>query len=506
MEYDIIVVGAGNAGLSAAATATQYRMKTLVLERNPVPGGCATSFCRGRFEFEPSLHELADVGTQENPGGIRRLFADYRAQVDWAVEKNAFRVMAGGPEGYDITMSSGVEAFCDALEAACPGSRESAEKVFDLASRANGLLVRLMRGQLKREEDPDFLRAMTHPVAVCLDALGMPKRAQQILNTYWVYLGVPPEELNFLHYALMLDMYVRTPPAIPHGRSHELTMALVDRILACGGELRCGTEVTGLLWENGRVCGVETADGARIRAHQVLCSAFPEQAMDRLLPAEAVPSGLKKLTAARRTGVQFFCVYLGLNRSAEELGIRDYTLFLTADPDSRKVYAHLEDPTKSVIIANCQNVVIPDASPAGTCLLSFTAMLPSDYDPEITPRAYKKWKNAMADRMIAAYEGRTGLSVRPYIEEISVVTPATFARYLGTPGGTPYGYTTPCWDSLPMRLLAARDEQFLPGLTFIGAHAERGDGYSSTYINGHSAAGGAVIAARMAAREAKRHV
>ena len=55
--YDVIVVGAGNGGLAAAATTAKGGLKTLLLEKHNLPGGCASSFVRGRFEFEPSLHE-----------------------------------------------------------------------------------------------------------------------------------------------------------------------------------------------------------------------------------------------------------------------------------------------------------------------------------------------------------------------------------------------------------------------------------------------------------------
>ena len=51
-DYDVVVIGAGNGGLTAAAGLAQKGHKTLLLERHNVPGGCATSFVRGRFEFE----------------------------------------------------------------------------------------------------------------------------------------------------------------------------------------------------------------------------------------------------------------------------------------------------------------------------------------------------------------------------------------------------------------------------------------------------------------------
>ena len=124
-SYDAIVVGAGNAGLTAVAALAQKGYKVLVSERNSVPGGCATSFVRGRFEFEPSLHELANVGTAEIPGSIRKMFENFGADIHWVNEKNAFRVIAGGPDGYDVTMPAGTDAFCDEMERQVHGCKDS---------------------------------------------------------------------------------------------------------------------------------------------------------------------------------------------------------------------------------------------------------------------------------------------------------------------------------------------------------------------------------------------
>ena len=76
-KYDIVVVGAGNSGMSAALQCQLAGKKTLLIEKHNVPGGAATSFVRGRFEIEPSLHELCDFGPPDNPGDTRKILEGY---------------------------------------------------------------------------------------------------------------------------------------------------------------------------------------------------------------------------------------------------------------------------------------------------------------------------------------------------------------------------------------------------------------------------------------------
>ena len=54
-SYEAVVVGAGNGGLAAAAQLAAKGVKVLLLEQHNVPGGFATSFVRGRFEFEGAM-------------------------------------------------------------------------------------------------------------------------------------------------------------------------------------------------------------------------------------------------------------------------------------------------------------------------------------------------------------------------------------------------------------------------------------------------------------------
>ena len=131
--YDVVVIGAGNGGLAAAATTAQKGMKTLLIEQHSLPGGFASSFVRGRFEFEPSLHELCDVGKEGEWGGCGTFFKDLGLDIEWVPVPEAYRmVITGKDEKLDVTMPFGVKEYIDKMEHYVPKSREFITKFFDL--------------------------------------------------------------------------------------------------------------------------------------------------------------------------------------------------------------------------------------------------------------------------------------------------------------------------------------------------------------------------------------
>lgn len=133
-DYDVVVVGGGNAGLSAAAYLSQHGKKVLVCEKHNLPGGCATSFVRGRFEFEATLHEMCQMGEGDNSGAVRKLLDSYGLDVDWVAVDEAFGSINKDPEnGFNVKMPTGVKEFIDEMEREVPGSRDSMETVMEMS-------------------------------------------------------------------------------------------------------------------------------------------------------------------------------------------------------------------------------------------------------------------------------------------------------------------------------------------------------------------------------------
>lgn len=491
-QFDVIVIGAGNGGLAAAANTACAGLKTLVLEQHNLPGGCATSFRRGRFEFEPSLHELCSVGTEESPGPVYQLFSALGAKPRWAYETEVlFRTIVKGPGGYDVRLRTGLDGFCQSVEEAVPGSGEAVRAFLELKPKVDEARAYLdscgnrpnVLTMLKKHKD--FMRVSGHSLEHVLTSLGVPKRARDLVSTYWSYLGVPADELNAMHYLNMLYDYVVNGAAMPSMRSHELSLSLADVICRHGGEIRYNSRVTKLLCgQDGAVIGV-VAGGQELYAKQVISNAMPGSILP-LMEKKHRPAHSVRLANAREPGMSMMTVYLGLNCSAKELGMTDYTIFISDCADTRK--QHDTRKNGSMYILNCLNNVVPDATPDGTCTLFFT--LPcfgQDMPQGLAPRDYKAYKNELARRVIRDAEQTLGISILPHIEQLSIATPATFARYLGTPQGTVYGYKASRWDNLVTRSYFEKTDYNIPGLRFCGGHYIHGSGYSCAYIIGDRA-------------------
>lgn len=495
-KYDAVVVGAGNAGLSAALTLLLKGKKTLLIEQHNIPGGCATSFVRGRFEFDPSLHELCGVGSEENPADVRKMFNSFGVKLNWVQVPDCFRIISKYSDGsrMDVTMPSGRESFIAKMESYVPGSRKKMEELFGLFDEICEATVYTSQPGYDQktvlQKYPDFLRTGAYPTMKVFKAMKLPQKCIDILATYWSYLGVDMEHLSFIHYASMVNSYITNSAYIPAHTSHEISVALTERIRELGGDIWFNCRAEEFLFNGDKCCGVKTSMG-QVDCDLVLANINPDIIYGKMMSRNLVPDREKKLSAARNAnfGARMFTCYFGLNRTAEEIGIKDYSIFMSGTSDSVKEYASLEHiNTNNYSIFLCYNICNPGFSPEGTSVVSLTTMTGAQDWNDLNDEDYFRAKNSFVKKILNNLKQKTGIDITPYIEEATVATPLTFARYLGVPEGSVYGYETRDWDSIVPRIMMTATDYNIKGLYPIGTSGPRGDGYSSAYYCGNAIA------------------
>ena len=495
-KYDVVVVGAGNSGMSAALQCQLAGKKTLLIEQHNLPGGAASSFRRGRFEIEPSLHELCDFGPAENPGDVRNILNAYGVDTSYWVEcPDCFRSISVYRDGtpMDVTMPSGIQNFIDKMEEYVPGSREKMTKLFDLFQEVlDGIAyITASKGhadsKVLQSDYPDMLRCGAYSTQKVFDALKLPLKCQDILSTYWSYLGVDMEHLAFIHYAAMVHKYVSRSAYVPKHTSHQYSTSMIERFRELGGDVWFNCRAEEFLFDGDKLNGVKTSLG-QVDCDYVLANINPDIIYGKMMPKELIPEREKKLSAARnqRFGARMYTAYFCCDASAEELGITDYSYFLAGTADSAQEYKDIMGgmSTNNYSIFLCYNITNPEFSPEGTCVCSFTTFgSPCDWN-DLKQEDYFRFKNEGVKKMLKILKEKTGIDLSGHIEEIEVASPWTFARYLGAPEGSVYGYETTDWDGMMARMMMLATDYPIKGLRPIGAAGPRGDGYSAAVICG----------------------
>ncbi|MEM2144133.1 MAG: NAD(P)/FAD-dependent oxidoreductase [Candidatus Jordarchaeaceae archaeon] len=487
-KYDAIVIGAGLGGLSAAATLAKNGQKVLLLERHYRPGGYAGSFVRGRFEFEISLHQLSGINLESKSGSFYQSLESLgiTKRVEFVRLPHLYRSVF--PD-LDVTLPTGRENAEGVLVDIFPKDSEGIKRFLDRVEAVNRALTALRSGATSEKEKKEIKENLVDYKDATLEEVLSKEvkdpKARAVIAQIFAYFGLPPSRVSYLVYAVGWGEYLLNGGTQIKGTSQMLCNAFVDIIHEMGSDVRFNCGAKKILTRGGKVTGVVTDTGEKIKSDYVISNISPITTCAELIGVDKCPSSMFQTLNAKELAIGTICVYMGLDIPYEELGIDDFEIFINSGYDYeafwKKISTGIEPDDFGFTV---YNAAYPNASPPGTTIIVLTA--PSYAEPwyKVPPSKYVETKNRVAEGMIKKAE-KFAPGIREHIEVVEVSTPLTNIRFTGNPGGSIYGWPYSPKESIFYRL---PQEGPLKGLYFAGAWTQIGGGFQPCITSGIMAA------------------
>ncbi len=501
IRTDVVVIGAGMGGLSAAGHLIKDGHDVVVLEHHTKPGGYAHYFKEQGFRFEVALHALDGM----EPGGWSYRMFEMLGVFD-AVEMNRldpFYTVAF-PD-FEVAVSTEIPDYLAEICAVFPDERDGVSDLFAALRRLGHDMARYTADRRSGvsvpmdqmiDRYPDMAIAFATPWSAFLDQYVESAEAQALLSTLWGYLGLPPSRLSAGQFGLTLLSYHSSGAWYPTGGSGAVTHAMADAIVDRGGAIHYRNTVTSIVPGGPDRIVVTTDSGLRVEARAVVSNASP-RATAGYLPEGSVDKAWEDVVRDETPALASLVVYLGLDKDIAAAGWQHHEFFDMPSYDFDAEYEAIlaGDFASAGMILSNYTVVDPGCAPEGGSVLVLTALAPWDYmdvwgtggklEGYQENEHYIEIKEAVADILIdRAAERIPGL--RESIVVRKVGTPLTNVRYVMQPQGSLYGREQTVMSQMNRRTPSTPVENLFLAGAWIG-----GGGMTLAAGSGKTAAGAA---------------
>lgn len=331
-DTDVIVIGSGIGGLTAAALLARYGKRVTVCESHTIAGGAAHSFSRRGFKFDsgPSFYcGLSDPHSRNPLRQVLEVLGESLPAVPYDPLGHYHF-----PEG-SFPVYSNVERYREAVaQITSQGARElkrfeqrllplydALQGIPTLALRADWQLIPVLLGGYL----PSLLKMLPH-LGVVQGSVGNvmdwevrdPWVRRLIDLECFLLSGLGAHSTIAAEVAFMLGERSRAGVEYLMGGSGAIVDALVRGLNRWGGCLRLGAHVEQILVESGRATGVRLRKGEILKAPVVISNATIWDTYTQLLSPQDLPPSYRQASVATPAVDSFMHLHLGIRAEGLE--------------------------------------------------------------------------------------------------------------------------------------------------------------------------------------------
>lgn len=407
--YDVIVVGSGLAGLTAANTLARAGRSVLLLEQHYKLGGLATWFRRpGGHIFDISLHGFPVGMIKSCRRYWTRQIADSIVQLEHIRFDNPM---------FSLTTTFNREDFTRLLVERFRVPRERVQAFFDTARKMNfyddqettvgEFLHRFFPGR------EDVIRLLMEPIT---------------------YANGSTLEDPAISYGIVFSNFMSKGVFTFQGGTDRLIGWMHDALRASGVDVRIRADVTRILTDRGRACGVEV-NGRAIRAGAVVSNANLKLTIFRLVGREAFDRRFVEEAEAVRLNNSSTQVYMAL-KPGEEIDPATGDLLFSSTAPRFRTESLLSRDITSRTFSFYYPKTRPDAPPR--CLVVSSTNARYEDWAGLPEAEYEASKRDLIETTLDAAEKYIP-NLRQRLAHAEASTPRTFEHYTRHAMGASFG-------------------------------------------------------------------
>ncbi|WP_116949779.1 phytoene desaturase family protein [Jiangella endophytica] len=478
-EYDVVVIGSGLGGLSAAALLARAGLHVAVVERNEHPGGYAQVFRRGPYLFDPAIHFTLDAGPR---GFTPKMLAHLGVadRVRFVASDHTYRSFF---PGLTVDAKRGRDAFLATHQELFPADADGLARLFrmrqDIFAQLAALPQKLGPDGLAAamETAPLVFRHRMSSVEEVLAEYLRDTRTAAAVASIWPYVGSPPARMSFLLFNQMLEsLHEGCYYAV--GSFQTLVDALAAAVVENGGDVLLGGAATKILVRDGRAVGVEVAGDTILTARAVVSNADPQHTFGELLGWEHAGGVLRRRIGRYHLSPSAVALYGILRADPAELGLV-HENFVFPSWDHGRTWSDLRAGRPGGIWVSVPTLLDPSLAATGEHLSVVTGLVPARADG-----SWRAVRDATAEEMLRTADGLVP-GLRDAFEIVEIATPDTLHRYTNSTGGAIYG-----WENIPAQTASKRLAHRTPvdGLFLSGQWSEEGTSSLRVLTSGRATA------------------